>query len=161
MTTTTSGNLELFETEFLKDFKNINITAVADYYIGKNQSLLITGDSTGVIRIYERKGSKLTERQQQQKGKTKIDKLIVNSEFNILYILTGGSLFIHELPNLKDISPKESDGESRYLKDVSKIIENEDAKNKNELMIIKKKKKLLFFFFRPRSSKIVPKRIQR
>ena len=157
MTTTSSGNLELFETEFLKDFKNINITAVADYYIGKNQSLLITGDSTGVIRIYERKGSKLTERQQQQKGKTKIDKLIVNSEFNILYILTGGSLFIHELPNLKDISPKESDGESRYLKDVSKIIENEDAKHKNELMIITKKKKLLFFFFDPDHQRLFQK----
>ena len=35
---------------------------------------------------------------------------------NILYILTGGSLFIHELPILKDRTPSESDGEARHLK---------------------------------------------
>ena len=113
MTTPTqaSGNLELFETEFLQDFKNVNVTAVADYILGKNQSMIITGDSHGVIRIYERRGSKLTETQQHQKGKSRIEKLIVNPKFNILYILTGGSLFIHELPNLNDRTPKESEGE--------------------------------------------------
>ena len=68
-----SGNLELFETEFLKDFQKINITAVADYIINNNQSIIITGDSNGVIRSYKREGSKLSEAHQLQFVKTKID----------------------------------------------------------------------------------------
>ena len=140
-----SGNLELFETEFLKDFQKINITAVADYIINSKKSIIIIGDSTGVIRIYKREGSKLTEDQQIQVSKVKIDRLIANGELKILYILSGGSLFIRSLPNLNDKTPKESDKEGRDLKDIAKIVENECPKNKNELMIITKKKKVLFY----------------
>jgi len=159
MTTQTqaSGNLELFETEFLQDFKNVNVTAIADYILGKNQSMIITGDSHGVIRVYERRGSKLTETQQHQKGKSRIEKLIVNPEFNILYILTGGSLFIHELPNLNDRTPRESEGESRHFKEIAKIVENESPKHKNELMIITKKKKILFFYFNKDNQRLFQK----
>ena len=64
MSNITSGNLELFETEFLQDFKNIKVTAIADYILGKNKSLLITGDSNGIIHVYERHDKKLTEKQQ-------------------------------------------------------------------------------------------------
>ena len=147
MSTPTIGNLELFETEFLQDFKNKNITAIADYIIEKNKSLIILGDSTGVINVFERKGSKLTESRQLQKGKTKIDKLLVIPEINILYILTGGSLFIHELPFLKDRTPSESDGEARHLKEIAKIVENESPKRSKEIMIITKRKKIYFFYF--------------
>ena len=154
---TTSGNLELFETEFLQDFKNNRLTAIADYITGKNQSLLITGDSSGVIRVYKREGAKLTENQQYQKGKTKIDKLIINSKFNILYILTGGSLFIHELPDFKDHSPKESDGESRHLKEIAKIVQNESPKHAKELMVITKKKKIIFFYYNSDNHKLYQK----
>ena len=98
MSSVSGANLELFETEFLQDFKNLNITAIADYIKGKNNSLLIAGDSTGIIRVFERKGSKLSEIHQLQKGKSKINNLLINQELNILYILTGGSLFIYELP---------------------------------------------------------------
>ena len=140
-----SGNLELFETEFLKDFQRTNITAVADYIINNNQSIIITGDSNGVIRSYKRDGSKLVETQQLQFVKTKIDKLIANGESKILYILTGGSLFIYSLPNLKDNTPKDSDRETRDLKDIAKIVRNECPKNKNDLMIITKKKKIIFY----------------
>ena len=142
-----SGNLELFETEFLKDFQKINITAVADYIINSKKSIIIIGDSTGVIRIYKREGSKLIEDQQIQVSKVKIDRLIANGELKILYILSGGSLFIRSLPNLNDKTPKESDKEGRDLKDIAKIVENECPKNKNELMIITKKKKVLFFYY--------------
>ena len=145
MSTPSSGNLELFETEFLQDFKNVNITAIVDYIKGENKSMIITGDSHGVIRVYERNDSKITEIQQYQKGRLKIDKLILIPEINILYILTGGSLFINELPNLNDRTPKESDGESRYFKEVANIIENESPKYKKELMIITKKKKNFIF----------------
>ena len=145
MSTITGGNLELFETEFLQDFKNIKVTAIADYILGKNKSLLITGDSNGIIHVYERHDKKLTEKQQLQKGKSKIEKLLVISECNVLFILTGGSLFIYELPNLKDQTPKEFDGESRHLKDIAKIVENEDPKRKKDIMIITKKKKNFIF----------------
>ena len=37
MSNITGGNLELFETEFLQDFKNIKVTAIADYILGKNK----------------------------------------------------------------------------------------------------------------------------
>ena len=140
-----SGNLELFETEFLKDFPKVNITAVADYIINSNQSIIITGDSNGVIRSYKREGSKLSEIQQLQFVKTKIDKLIANGESKILYILTGGNLYIYTLPNLKDKTPKDNDKEAKYFKDMAKIVGNDCPKNKNDLMIITKKKKILFF----------------
>ena len=68
--------------------------------------------------------------------------MILIQEINVLYILTGGSLFIYELPNFNDRTPSESAGESKYFKEVSKIIENESPKRKNELMIITKKKKI-------------------
>ena len=140
-----SGNLELFETEFLKDFPKVNITAVADYIINSNQSIIITGDSNGVIRSYKREGSKLSEAHQLQFVKTKIDKLIANGESKILYILTGGNLYIYTLPNLKDRTPKDNDKEAKDFKDIAKIVENDCPKNKNDLMIITKKKKILFF----------------
>ena len=140
-----SGNLELFETEFLKDFPKVNITAVADYIINSNQSIIITGDSNGVIRSYKREGSKLSEIQQLQFVKTKIDKLIANGESKILYILTGGNLYIYTLPNLKDKTPKDNDKEAKDFKDIAKIVGNDCPKNKNDLMIITKKKKILFF----------------
>ena len=141
MSSVSAANLELFETEFLQDFKNLNITAIVDYIKGKNNSLIITGDSSGVIRVFERKGSKLAEIHQLQKGKSKINNLLVNQELNTLYILTGGSLFIYELPNFNDHTPKESEGESKHLKDIAKIVENENPKQKSELMIISKKNK--------------------
>ena len=157
MSNITGGNLELFETEFLQDFKNIKVTAIADYILGKNKSLLITGDSNGIIHVYERHDKKLTEKQQLQKGKSKIEKLLVISECNVLFILTGGSLFIYELPNLKDQTPKEFDGESRHLKDIAKIVENEDPKRKKDIMIITKKKKILFFYYNSENQRLFQK----
>ena len=90
MSSVSGANLELFETEFLQDFKNLNITAIADYIKGKNNSLLITGDSTGIIRVFERKGSKLSEIHQLQKGKSKINNLLINQRIKYsLYINRG------------------------------------------------------------------------
>ena len=157
MSSVSAANLELFETEFLQDFKNLNITAIVDYIKGKNNSLIITGDSSGVIRVFERKGSKLAEIHQLQKGKSKINNLLVNQELNTLYILTGGSLFIYELPNFNDHTPKESEGESKHLKDIAKIVENENPKQKSELMIISKKKKILFFYYNKDNQRLLQK----
>jgi hypothetical protein len=100
MTSQNAGNLELFETEFLMEFPNITVTAIVDYIIGKNKSLIITGDKGGVIRLYEREGSKLVQKSEKQIGKSKIDKLISNAESKNLYILTNGNLFIYGLPDL-------------------------------------------------------------
>ena len=136
-----TGGLELFEKENLENFQHINVTAIADYIIDKNHSLIITGDSEGVIRSYKREGGKLHPNPEKQIGKTKIEQLIVNSELKNLYILQGGNLFIYELPDLKDKTPKDNDKESAYLKDIAKIVENESPKDKDTLMIIEKKQK--------------------
>ena len=152
-----SGNLELFEKEILKEFQKINITAIADYIIDTNKSLIIIGDSSGTIRTYKREGSKLTENQQVQKGNLKIDKLIVNNESNILYVLSGGSLFLLTLPNLGNVSSKDIDKDVRDLKDIVKIIQNECPKNKSEIMVITKKKKVLFFSYENEIQKLLIK----
>ena len=149
-----TGGLELFEKENLENFQHINVTAIADYIIDKNHSLIITGDSEGVIRSYKREGGKLHPNPEKQIGKTKIEQLIVNSELKNLYILQGGNLFIYELPDLKDKTPKDNDKESAYLKDIAKIVENESPKDKDTLMIIAKKtKKLIFLQYKNEISK--------
>ncbi len=142
-----SGNLELFEKEFLKDFQRMNITAVADFIIKNNESLIITGDSEGIIRAYKREKQKLVEKQQIQFANKKIEKLIVNQESKILYVLSEGNLFIYDLPDLNDKTPKGNDKEAKDLKDIAKIVPNDCPKNKNDLMVITKKKKILFFSY--------------
>ena len=123
MTSQNAGNLELFETEFLMEFPNITVTAIVDYIIGKNKSLIITGDKGGVIRLYEREGSKLVQKLEKQIGKSKIDKLISNAESKNLYILTNGNLFIYGLPELK-LKPND-DVNKELFKDIEKIVEND------------------------------------
>ncbi len=154
--TSSSGNLELFETEFLKDFQNNNITAIADY-ITNEENFLITGNSNGDIKVYKREGSKLIDHQLKQIGQNKIDKLLVDNESKLLFILSSGSLFIHTLPNLNDRTPKEGDKETKYLKDIAKIVQNECPKNKNDLIIITKKKKFLFYSYSLEVNKLILK----
>ena len=136
-----SDNLELFESEFIQEFPKTSITSIADY----NQNI-ITGDSSGNIRAYKKENSKYVEFQHKQQ-KSKIDKLIAISDLNILYGLSGGNLFLYDLPLFNDKSPKDSDKESKDLKDIVKIIENKNPKNNSELMIITKKKKIIFFSY--------------
>ena len=155
MTSQNTGNLELFETEFLMEFPNITVTAIVDYIIGKNKSLIITGDKGGVIRLYEREGSKLVQKLEKQIGKSKIDKLISNAESKNLYILTNGNLFIYGLPDLK-LKPND-DVNKELFKDIEKIVENDCPKNKNELMIIKKNKKIVFLEYNHEISKVYKK----
>ena len=146
-----SANLELFDSEFIQDFPKINITAIADY----NQNLII-GDSQGHIQAYKKENSKFVEYYNKQ-FKNKIDKIIVIPNLNILYILSGGNLFLNGLPVFNDINPKESDKESKDFKDVAKIIENQNPKNENELMIISKKKKILFFYYQTEMQRLLYK----
>ena len=136
--TSESGNLELFEKEFLKDFHKINITAIADYNKG-NDHLIVTGNSNGDINLYRREGSKLAELQITQVSTTKIDQLIVDDKSGFLYILSEGNLLIRTLPTLIQI--KEKDKEPKLFKEIVKIIQNGRPENKNEIMLITKKKK--------------------
>ena len=135
MASGSSGNLELFDSEFIQDFPKINITSVAEYY----QNLII-GDSQGRIQAYKKENSKLVEYYSKQ-VKNKIDKIIVIQNLNILYILSGGNLYLNGLPVFNDINPKDSEKESKDFKDIAKIYENQNPKNENELMIISKKRK--------------------
>ena len=141
--TSESGNLELFEKEFLQDFHKIKITAIADYNKGKDH-FIITGNSTGDINLYRREGSKLVDSHVTQVSTNKIDQLIVDNKSGFLYILSEGNLLIRALPNLDQLS-KENDKEPKMFKEIVKIIQNGRPENKNEIMLITKKKKLIFY----------------
>ncbi len=136
--TSESGNLELFEKEFLQDFHKIKITAIADYNKG-NDHIIITGNSSGDINSYRREGSKLAQEQLTQVSTNKIDQLIVDDKSGFLYILSEGNLLIRTLPNLDQIS-KDNDKEPKMFKEIVKIIQNGRPENKNEIMLITKKK---------------------
>ena len=127
---TQNENPELFEIELLKDFQKINITAVADYIINNKQSIII-GDSNGIVRLYKRECSKLLEEGKIQASNSQIDNLIVNEESQILYILSGGSLYIRSLPSLNERNiPKEYKKELN--KNIVKIVENGNQKHRND-----------------------------
>ena len=144
-----SSNLELLESELLSSFQNINITSLVEY--DKN---IIIADSSGVIGAYKKDGKKYVNYKHIQL-KARIDKLIVISDLNILYILSGGNLLIYDLPTFVDKSPKDSDKESKDFKDISKIFENKDPKNKGEILVITKKKKGLFFKYHSEMQRVV------
>ena len=141
MATVESSNLELFDSELLKEFPKTNITSIVDY-----KENIIIGDSSGFIWGYKKENYKLIEYYQKQL-KSKIDKLIAIPDLDILYILSGGNFYYYSLPSFVDKSPKESDKESKDLKDIAKVTENKCPKNRNELLLINKKKKILFFYY--------------
>ena len=144
-----TANLELFESEFIQEFPKINLTSIADYY----QNIII-GDSNGNVRVYKKDNSKITEFQSFQL-KSKIEKLIVIPEENILYILSGGNLLFYELQTFHDRKLKDSDKESKDFKDIAKIYQNKNPKNKNDLMLISKKKKILFFYYQTEMQRLL------
>ena len=145
-----SSNLELYDIELLKEFPQINITSVADY----NDHVII-GDSLGNIMAFKREKTKLVQIHQLQL-KSKIENLIVMEKLNILLVLSGGNIFIYELLSFKDNSPKDTDKESKDLKDIYKIALNKSPNNENEILIVTKKKKLLFFYYNNEMLRLFP-----
>ena len=145
-----SSNLELYDIELLKEFPQINITSVADY----NDHVII-GDSLGNIMTFKREKTKLVQIHQLQL-KSKIENLIVMEKLNILLVLSGGNIFIYELLSFKDNSPKDTDKESKDLKDIYKIALNKSPNNENEILIVTKKKKLLFFYYNNEMLRLFP-----
>jgi hypothetical protein len=145
-----SSNLELYDIELLKEFPQRNITSVVDY-----NDHVITGDSLGNIITFKREKTKLVQIHQIQL-KSKIENLIIMENMNILLVLSGGNIFIYELLSFKDNSPKDSDKESKDLKDIYKIAVNKNPQNENEILIVTKKKKLLFFYYNNEMLRLFP-----
>lgn len=145
-----SSNLELFDIELLNEFPQRNITSVVDY-----NDHVITGDSLGNIIAFKREKTKLVQIHQIQL-KSKIENLIIMENMNILLVLSGGNIFIYELLSFKDNSPKDSDKESKDLKDIYKIAVNKNPQNENEILIVTKKKKLLFFYYNNEMLRLFP-----
>ena len=96
-----SSDLELFDVELVQEFHKVNITSVVDY-----ENSIIIGDSQGNIIAYKREKSKLSQFHQIQL-KSKIENLIVMRFFNRLLALSGGTIYIYELPTFLDITSKE------------------------------------------------------
>lgn len=105
---------------------------------------VITGDSLGNIIAFKREKTKLVQIHQIQL-KSKIENLIIMENMNILLVLSGGNIFIYELLSFKDNSPKDSDKESKDLKDIYKIAVNKNPQNENEILIVTKRKNYCSF----------------
>ena len=142
-----SSDLELFDVELVQEFHKVNITSVVDY-----ENSIIIGDSQGNIIAYKREKSKLSQFHQIQL-KSKIENLIVMRFFNRLLALSGGTIYIYELPTFLDITSKD---ESKDFKDISRIVQNKDPKKDNEILIITKKKKIQFFFYHTELRRLAP-----
>ena len=145
------SSLELFEVELIKEFPKANITSIIDY----NDQIII-GDALGNLTAYKREKTKLVQIHQIQL-KSKIENLIVMESSNILLVLAGGNIYIYELLSFKDNSPKDSDKESKDLKDIARIAQNKNSKNENEILVVTKKKKILFFFYHTERGRLSPK----
>jgi len=145
------SSLELFDIELVKEFPKANITSIVDY----NDHIII-GDVLGNITAYKREKTKLVQIHQISL-KSKIENLIVIESSNILLVLAGGNIYIYELLSFKDNSPKDSDKESKDLKDIARIAQNKNSKNENEILVVTKKKKILFFFYHMERGRLSPK----
>ena len=145
-----SSNIELFDIELLNEFPQRNITSVVDY----NEHVII-GDTLGNITAFKREKTKLVQIHQIQL-KSKIENLLIMGNLNILLVLSGGNIFLYELLSFKDNSPKDSDKESKDLKEIYKITVNKKEENSNEILIVTKKKKLLFFYYNNEMLRLFP-----
>ena len=145
------SSLELFDIELVKEFPKANITSIVDY-----SDQLIIGDALGNITAYKREKTKIVQIHQIQL-KSKIENLIVIESSNILLVLAGGNIYIYELVSFKDNSPKDSDKESKDLKDIARVAQNKNSKNENEILVVTKKKKILFFFYHTERGRLSPK----
>ena len=145
------SSLELFDIELVKEFPKANITSIVDY-----SDQLIIGDALGNITAYKREKTKIVQIHQIQL-KSKIENLIVIESSNILLVLAGGNIYIYELVSFKDNSPKDSDKESKDLKDIARVAQNKNSKNENEILVVSKKKKILFFFYHTERGRLSPK----
>ena len=145
-----TSSLQLFEKEYLNEFTKTNITAIVAF-----ENLIIFGDYNGYLNVYKKENKNLSQVNQIQVAKTKIDTLIVVNKEKILYILTGGNLLVYEIPDFNSKTPKDTDKESKDLKDVVKIVGNQSEENSNQLCIITKKKKLLFFTYQTEMKRLI------
>ena len=145
-------NVELFEVGLIKEFPSTNITSIVEYK--KN---IIIGDSSGNLIAYK-KENKTYVQYFQKLLKSKIDKLIVISDLDILYVLSGTNLYIYDLSSsFVDRSPKDSEKESKDCKDVAKIFENQSPNNSGEIIVVSKKKKGLFLYYHKEMQRILNK----
>ena len=143
METGATSSLQLFEKEYLNEFQKTNITAIVAF-----ENLIIFGDYNGFLYVYKKENKNLSQTNQLQVSKSKIDTLIVVNKEKILYVLTGGNLLVYEIPGFNSKTPKEADKESKDLKDVVKIVGNQNEENNNQLCIINKKKNYFFLLIK-------------
>lgn len=113
---------------------------------------LIFGDEKGNVACYE-----LNESTNNcildnaiNLGKTKVDQIKCHPILNIVFILTGGLLYVLKIPKL----------EKRYtleIKDITRFAINVLPTKSNEIVVTTKKKTLKFYEYNHEMSKLIPK----
>ena len=107
-----------------------------------SEKMLVVGYENGILSCYEIKDGNKLFKTNQQNLKNKIDKIIIPQNIKIAFILTGGEIYIADIPTL---------GNFKLLikaKDFCDIyINKEDPQYDNVLLTINKKRKIKLYDF--------------
>lgn len=107
-----------------------------------SEKMLVIGYENGILSCYEIKDGNKLFKTNQQNVKNKIDKIIIPQNIKIAFILTGGDIYIADIPTLKNFK------QLAKTKDICDIyINKEDPQYDNVLLTINKKRKIKLFDF--------------
>ena len=107
-----------------------------------SEKMLVIGYENGILSCYEIKDGNKLLKTNQQNLKNKIDKIIIPQNIKIAFILTGGEIYIADIPTLGDFKPLIK------AKDFCDIyINKEDPQYDNVLLTINKKRKIKLYDF--------------
>lgn len=107
-----------------------------------SEKMLVIGYENGILSCYEIKDGNKLFKTNQQNLKNKIDKIIIPQNIKIAFILTGGEIYIADIPTLGNFKPLIK------AKDFCDIyINKEDPQYDNVLLTINKKRKIKLYDF--------------
>jgi hypothetical protein len=107
-----------------------------------SEKMLVIGYENGILSCYEIKDGNKLLKTNQQNLKNKIDKIIIPQNIKIAFILTGGEIYIADIPTLGNFKPLIK------AKDFCDIyINKEDPQYDNVLLTINKKRKIKLYDF--------------
>jgi len=144
---TSKEKLGLFKEIKCKIQIDMKITSIDTF-----DKYLIFGDEKGNITCYELNEStnNCILDKTMNLGRLRIDQLKCHPVLNIIFVLTGGLLYILKIPKLEKRFTLE-------IKDISKFTMNVFQTRLNEVAIVTKKKNFKFYEYNHEMSKLIPK----
>ena len=142
-----------FEIKPLLSLQKIDVTSIAEC-----ENIFIIGDSNGYISFFKKENSKFVP-SHNIKLKSKIEDFILIDARKILIVLSGGKLFIYDIINYADYSPKNTSELKLNDKNIkiSNISNNQNGESGNEILIITENKKIFFYIFHDELLRLIPK----